>query len=246
MAYQNQPPGWESAVLQAGGWPDTPQNRQFLATWGQYEGQYYATNNPLGVTIAEGQPTTGQTVPGTPGVLFFPSMQAGAAATAAFIKREGYSSIDALLSTGNAGSILTAGGAAVANVASEIARWGTTTFANILRGGGGTVASDPGAGAASATKGKPCNPWCLGSSHVFGIPLPGCEGCQESAVSSAIGGTVGAVKSVGDLIGKLFDPAFWLQVGEVVAGGILVLVGLFMVAKHLGISFPAPPVPIPA
>src|SRR5205823_29021 len=57
-----------------------------------------------------------------------------------------------------------------------------------------------------------------------------------------VGGVVHGVESVGSFLGKLTDPSFWLRAFEVVGGVILVILGLYLLARQVGL---APDVPAP-
>jgi hypothetical protein len=64
-----------------------------------------------------------------------------------------------------------------------------------------------------------------------------------SAEGQAVKGVVGAVtapirwtEAVVHLIGKLLDPKFWLRALEVVGGIVLVLLGLYLLARQVGLA----------
>lgn len=59
-----------------------------------------------------------------------------------------------------------------------------------------------------------------------------------NAGAAAASGTV----SVAEFLGKLADPAFWLRALEVIGGVILIVLGLYLLARQVGLSPDAPAV----
>jgi hypothetical protein len=57
----------------------------------------------------------------------------------------------------------------------------------------------------------------------------------QSAVNTA-GGVVSGVESVGGFLGKLTDPSYLLRGLQIVAGGVLVLVGLALLVRQVGLA----------
>lgn len=111
-----------------------------------------------------------------------------------------------------------------------------------------------GLGASVGSLPAPVNPGqtTLGSSGLFsptGAPLtpPNLSiGQQVKSIGSTAAAPVTdvyhAAESVGTFLGKLTDPNFWLRALQITAGGVMILVGLYLLAKQVGL---APDVPRP-
>ena len=87
-----------------------------------------------------------------------------------------------------------------------------------------------------------------------GVGLPSMSsGGLIGRIETAIGGTVAAapgvagsavqhvpgvkqVESVGSFLGKLADPKFLLRAGEVIAGAVLLIAGLYLLARQIGLA----------
>ena len=65
-----------------------------------------------------------------------------------------------------------------------------------------------------------------------------------NAATSGVESATGAITSTAGLIGEITSTAFWIRAGEVVGGAVLMLAGLFLLAKQIGLA--PPPVPAPA
>jgi hypothetical protein len=82
-----------------------------------------------------------------------------------------------------------------------------------------------------------------------GSPAAAGGGQDLSGVTSAIGSAAhtvaspfesiaSGVTSVSSFLGKLSDPHFWLRAVEVVGGVVLVLLGLYLLARQVGLAQP--------
>lgn len=73
---------------------------------------------------------------------------------------------------------------------------------------------------------------------LFAADLPSLWGAGTAINDTAHGITdaVNTVSSVPDFLGKITDPRFWIRVLEIVGGAAMILVGLVMLARHLGKS----------
>jgi len=116
--------GWETAVLNAGGWPVTPDNVRFLQEWHPYE-KSNCGYNPLNTTL----PTKGSTncvhVPKSNlWVQNYISKSSGAKATAVTFQGPFYPNIQAALQQGNPYVY-----PAPQALADEITTWGTPKYA---------------------------------------------------------------------------------------------------------------------
>jgi hypothetical protein len=69
----------------------------------------------------------------------------------------------------------------------------------------------------------------------------GVPGAVVSGVGSVVGAVTAPVKwteAVAHFLGKLTDPKFWLRALEVVGGIVLVLLGLYLLARNVGLAQP--------
>jgi hypothetical protein len=200
------------AVLHAIGAPLSATNRALLSAWAQTEGTR-ARFNPLATT----QDAAGATVlaGNSAGVKNYPSFQAGVRATAQTLENGRYAGILSSLRAGNVQPL-----DVVNRYAKEFDTWGTgaTSLARTLGQGG----SHGGwwnqlTGGFTAVIQSPYDPL----SH-----LPGFGGANPIAWAEGLG----------KLLGNLNEPHFWLRVLELVAGGVLILVGLYMLAQKIGLA----------
>lgn len=219
--------GWEDDVLRAGGFPTTSCNRTFLTAWGGYEGGA-AENNPLNTArnCCGGTPLAGN----PDGVKNYPTPKDGANANAGALNNGLYPTIAGLLRAGNACDVFgipaKADDATVAKVKSELTTWGSSDFASALHGkgdekGGPIIGVGPGGGVLG-----------IGGTLIEGI-LGGIAGA---------GDTLTALKNLFTFIVWLLQPKHWLQMLEVVAGSILIILGLWTLVKVFqgGGSAPSP------
>lgn len=116
--------------------------------------------------------------------------------------------------------------------------------------GAGSGASTPSTSTAGiGGGGDPCKALCivcdLVPSKILGVPNPAkvtvCGGCWACrALPGTPGGPpnpAGAVSSIlqlPDFLGKISDPSFWLRVLELVGGGVLLLMGVYLLARSVG------------
>jgi hypothetical protein len=170
--------------------------------------------------LATTQPYAGATNFNSAGVKNYPSFAAGVAATVQTLKNGRYPFIVQSLQSNNAVAITqTREGRA------EISVWGTS-WGNLT-----SIFLGRGAGEAARSN------W-----------LADAVGGVTGAIGDAAGAVASPFAAVGDVIGKLLSPDFWLRVLEMLAGGVLVLLGLYLLAKEIGlegIGGGAKPVPIP-
>ncbi len=54
---------------------------------------------------------------------------------------------------------------------------------------------------------------------------------------------VSPVEAVGSFLGKLSDPRFWLRALEIVGGGLILMLGLYLLARQVGLGSEAPAPP---
>lgn len=58
------------------------------------------------------------------------------------------------------------------------------------------------------------------------------------AIAGSAGSVASGAESIGTFLTKLADPHFWLRALEVVGGGILVILGLYLLARQVGLAQP--------
>ncbi len=63
------------------------------------------------------------------------------------------------------------------------------------------------------------------------------------AVIGAAGGVTSAATGTAHLLGHLTDPRFWIRALEVVGGGLILLLGAYLLAKQVGLGSDAPAPP---
>lgn len=199
------------AVLHAIGAPITATNRMLLLAWTQAEGTK-AKFNPLATT----QPAVGASNFNSVGVKDYASFQSGVQATAATLKNGRYPGILSSLRAGNVSP-----NDIVNRYAREFDTWGT---------GAGAVSSR----LHSLQAGGPLSQIAAGFNAVMG---------QVAKVDPFITNPLGAAGGsnplsgfarIGDLIGNVLDPHWWLRVLELLAGGVLVMTGLYLLARQIG------------
>jgi len=197
-------------VLRAIGAPLTTTNRLLLAAWASAEGTK-AKFNPLATT----QPAAGASNFNSVGVKNYRSFQQGVQATATTLQNGHYQGIVSALRRGDV-----APNDVVNRYAREFDTWGT---------GAGAVSSQ----VHSLTSGQ-------GSALFPGVgkwltSLPGGDllfggGPGNIQGDIASGGLAGLWK----LIGNLLDAHWWLRVLQLLAGGVLALAGLYLLARQIG------------
>ncbi len=62
-------------------------------------------------------------------------------------------------------------------------------------------------------------------------------------VGGAAHDVVSPVEAVGSFLGKLSDPRFWLRALEIVGGGLILMLGLYLLARQVGLGSEAPAPP---
>lgn len=99
------------------------------------------------------------------------------------------------------------------------------SFDNFVQALGGTGGSD------------------TGGSGVLPVSIPAAgkaAGNTINAVVAAPGQVVGAATSVGDFVGRITDPSYLLRGLQIVAGGTLLLAGLFLLARQVALAADLP------
>lgn len=113
-------------------------------------------------------------------------------------------------------------------------------FWNWIRGAakvGGTPAETPPAGGVSPPAKHTCPNYCFGQSW---WPLPGCAGCSGAGLTPAPAnpGDIPAAFLCGipcfGLEKTICSGACWLRVLEIIGGGVLLLLGIFLLGRQLG------------
>lgn len=74
---------------------------------------------------------------------------------------------------------------------------------------------------------------------VSNTPLVGPAVAVGGAVVGAAGSVVSTTEAVGSFLGKLTDPHFWIRALEVIGGGLILLLGLYLLARRAGLA-PSP------
>lgn len=233
---------WEIALLKLTGSPTTSANIAFLNGWfirehGHELGTMYA-NNPFFTTAgggySAGKFTAGMypTIQGVNGntISIFPDVATGLVATVATM--QSYPNILAALQSGNPQGY--ANGPNGGNFSRELLHWSGSGYGGFANGPsipyGPNLGRDVPEGIiAGGNKG-------LGAG--FTSSIEGSVGGAVSGVTGAVGGAVSATEAIGKFLGKLGDPNTWLRIGEVVAGGLLVGLALYLIAKDLGLPVP--------
>ncbi len=60
-----------------------------------------------------------------------------------------------------------------------------------------------------------------------------------AGVPGDVAGAAGAASSIAGFLGKLADPRFWIRALEIVGGGIILMLGLYLLARRAGLA-PSP------
>jgi hypothetical protein len=237
--------------------PPTAANYQFINQWATREHSggpalSDGSNNPFFTTAGAGG-TVGPIHAGTYpawnsiGVARYPTLEVGVIANAYHIATE-YPAILAAFRSGNP-----AASSGNAQFQSELTRWsggGYAGFASIPATAGPVGPTvDPTTLQTDATKILAGGTVAGGGSSGGGIG--GANSGAAGAITGAVGGAAGHIpgvaqaEAVGGFIGKLSDPSYILRGLQIVAGGVLVLVGVVLLAKQVALAadLPTPPVP---
>lgn len=219
--YPNAWKGWEAAVLRAAKLPVTTANINFLDSWHQYEGSA-AHFNPLNVTgYQSGNINTyGLGSINSAGVQTYGSAQQGAAATAAFLNFPNYTHIHAALASGDPYHYYADTPGNQSNLISEIAKWGSKSFALVLQYEAPPIAK-------------------VGPGGVLG---QGSSQFHTGTSSTGQNTNTTTTNSTPGLFGGLIDwiKAYSIRTAEVVGGFFLLLVGLYLLARQIGLATTAP------
>lgn len=244
---------WSTAILDILKAPKTPANYRFLNQWllrehahGDLFGNQYG-NNPFFTTAGAGGtvgPIRAGTYPRVPasvspganhaGVAMYPTLEIGVIANAYHIATE-YPAIDAAIRSGNPGASATN-----PEFQRELATWsggGYDSFQAI-----DAPAGPVGASVDMTQLGKDFVKILAGQKPITHGD-PGASG-QIAAGAQHIPG-VKQVEDIGSFLGRISSASFLLRAMQVVAGGGLVLVGVVLLVRQVGLAPDAPNV-VPA
>lgn len=246
---------WETALLDLLGAPKTAGNYKFLNAWAtrehgpSYPASLYA-NNPFFTTAGGGgsagplKAGTFPTIAGTPGVTRFPDVTSGVVGTGFTLK--GYPGIVSALKSGNPEQY-----AGNAEFQRELASWSGGGYSSL------NVAGQPG-----APEGPGLNTPIEGASasdftSISGVGIPpfikgivtapaqvfqGVTGKNVGASPTGPGSALGDLGAAGSGLAKFLGINLpknaLLRGGEMVAGGVLILLGIVIVGKGAASSSP--------
>lgn len=217
QSYPNAWPGWEVAVLTAAKLPVTTANINFLAKWHEYEGSN-AKFNPLNVTgYQSGNVSTyGLGSINSAGVQTYGSAQQGAQATATFLGFSNYADIRAALASGDPWHYSTTKDSNKQSIVKELSTWGSHSFAAL---------------------------WEYVTPNQ---PVPGTEINQEETGPA---GTTDTKNTAPILTGWLGGLTSWIEnyairAAEVTGGFVLLLAGLYLLARQVGLAPTPTPGPV--
>jgi hypothetical protein len=225
---------WIAALLKAGNWPDTPQNRSFLSTWQGKEGGSLGGAhgwNPFNVTGVPGYPTFPETK--GPPVCIFPDIPTMARETVRRIF-SGYSGINEALWSGNPATYqknASTGQPCILQM--NFRAWvnGPNDLKTAVYGGwngGNDYSCKGGAPPPASTIVPPAPPpdgAYLPGDAFFG-PLNTVESWWDSLTD-----WLSVLKYFISFIVWLLSPKHWVQMLEVLVGSVLVGIGLYQLAK---------------
>lgn len=213
-SYPNAWTGWEAAVLAAAKLPNTLANRTFLAVWHTYEGSN-AKNNPLNTTLK----TSGSLGSiNSAGVQSYSSAQAGAQATAStLLNNSAYSGIVAGLKSGDIYAYSAKSSTNVTEIVKGLSTWGSHNFAAVFQ-----YEAPPSA-------------------------APGTE-INQDHTNPATGQQVQSTTQGADPFGIFGGLISWIKeyairTAEVIGGFFMLLVGLYLLARQVGLAT-NPPGPV--
>jgi hypothetical protein len=237
---------WSTELLNLLHAPLTPANYRFVNQWATREHGTVSTlyaNNPF-FTTAGGGGTVGPikagsfpTLPNTPGVARYPNLETGVYVNALHIA-SGYPAISAALRSGNP--------AAYANSASfqaDLKRWSGSGYSGLS-----------GIAAAAGPVGPTVNVGQVSQAAAL-ASVPGGKGL--GALAGDVGGAINSVarhipgvaqaegvvsqaEGVVSFLGKLTDPHYILRGLQILAGGVLVLVGVVLLARQVALAADLP------
>lgn len=207
---------WETQVLQAIGAPLTAANAQFLDTWQRYEGGT-AANNPLNTTQAYGGASNYNSV----GVKNYPSSYAGTVATAQTLQNGRYPGLLAALRSGNPTGYINSSSSAAARVVQDLRTWGTGNFATQVQ--------------MQALRGLYTNP-PLSPYDNPRVTIDPKTGKTTTEQPPKFGGALGAGQTGFDFLSNLLTAQNLLRAGQVLAGSVLVLLGVYLLARQIGLG----------
>ena len=242
---------WSTALLELLGAPTTGQNYQFLNAWatrehgGSYPSSLYA-NNPF-FTTAGGGGTVGPikagtypTIPNTPGVAAYPNVVTGDVVTAEHIATE-YPGILQALKSGNPEQY-----AGNAEFQKELSTWSGSGYSGL------NVSGQPGLPEGPTTE-KALSGGQIASGGSLQAGIGSALGKLFTALGTPMtniltgnaGGTGTLTTTTNDLLNaplNLFGinlPKNWLlRGGEMVAGSVLILLGIIMIGTKAAASSP--------
>lgn len=240
----NKGTNWETALLDLLGAPATPDNYQFLNAWAtrehgsSYPASLYA-NNPF-FTTAGGGGTVGPlaagtypTIPNTPGVASYPNVATGDLATALHIRSE-YPGILAAIRSGKPEQY-----ASNPQFQQELSTWSGSGYSGLSVGSSPSAPEGPATeatilGSGSVANDTKASSWFGQALHgvgfAFGVPQ------TKSLLSGGQPGSpeanaIAAINSVPKFLAWITDTKNLMRLGEMVAGGVLVILGTVAIIK---------------
>lgn len=228
---------WSSALLDLLKAPKTPANYAFVNSWSLRE-QPTATlpqsNNPF-MTTAGTAFTLGPYKAGTfpkwndLGVAKYPNLETGVFLNAYHIATQ-YPAIRDAIRSGNPASF-----ANHPDFQSEMRKWSGSGYSGVMGTGGASAPMGPTVDPsrfAAVAKGAAFHDGGLNGAlrHIPGV----------AQAEGAAGGVADAAGAVAGFIGKITDPSFILRGLQIVAGGVLVLVGTILLARQVALAADLP------
>lgn len=241
--------GWELALLHALGAPTTTENVAFLHAWQRAEGGT-ARFNPLNTTQSYGGATNYNSV----GVKNYPSATAGTSATTSTLLNGRYPTVVAALRSGQPVAYANSH----PSIYSELRTWGTgggfignvspsarlttavekalDTFDKIiaaLRGKKISKAKATTAAEALLAAGKKPSPDQMSALVAAGVATSSVQSSLPGyhTVVGAKNAVSGAFSGMEDAWNWISNPTNILRIGEVMAGGLMLGIGLLMLAR---------------
>lgn len=204
-------------MLDALGAPQSAYNLNFLAAWEKQEGGLSVEhiNNPLNTTLDRSRYPGYQYAPAIP---VYPSLGVGVAETAATI-RQGYPSILAALQKDQVGASVGTPG-----FVSDLNKW--------VSGKRSTTESKYSKAVEDAALG---NQSAADWTSVSGTDLGNAAAAGAGAAAGAAAGFLGITDAK-----KALEFLFSYRFLEILGGGMLILVGLYILAKQFGATFSVP------
>ena len=223
-SYPNAWAGWETAILKAAKLPVTTANIAFLDEWHQYEGSN-ARFNPLNVTGYQGGGvnTYGLGSINSAGVQTYGNAAQGAAATAAFLNFSNYTTIHDALASGDPYHFQAETNSNQQNLIANLSKWGSHSFAAVLE-----YEKPP------TAKQGPFGLFGQGSSQDYSTTTSTGKKIDTQTTNSPPGLFDGLISWIKE---------YSIRTAEVVGGFFMLLVGLYLLARQIGLAT-NPPGPV--